>query len=95
MGMKVLPKRSGEYLFEIIMRRHEVKSTMMTSDRPLAEWGKLIGDVASASAILDRFLNHAELLQITGRSYRMGNREKEPKDTKAPTGSAADEKRRS
>lgn len=92
MGMKVLPKRSGEYLFEIIMRRHEVKSTMMTSNRPLEEWGKLIGDVASASAILDRFLHHAELIQITGRSYRLGNREKSPKDTKAPTGSAADEK---
>ena len=35
MGMKALPKRSGEYLFEIIMRRHEVRSTMMTSNRPL------------------------------------------------------------
>jgi DNA replication protein DnaC len=92
MGMKVLPKRSGEYLFEIVMRRHEVKSTMMTSNRPLEEWGKLIGDVAIASAILDRFLHHAELIQITGRSYRLGNREKSPKDTKAPTGSAADEK---
>ncbi len=51
MGMKQLPKRSGEYLFEIIMRRHELKSTMMTSNRPLADWGKLIGDVPSATAI--------------------------------------------
>lgn len=92
MGMKQLPKRSGEYLFEIVMRRHEVKSTLMTSNRPLEEWGKLIGDVASASAILDRFLHHAELIQITGRSYRLENREKAPKETKAPTGSAADEK---
>ena len=47
MGMKVLPKRSGEYLFEIVMRRHEVKATVMTSNRPLEEWGKLIGDVAT------------------------------------------------
>jgi DNA replication protein DnaC len=92
MGMKQLPKRSGEYLFEIVMRRHEVKSTLMTSNRPLEEWGKLIGDVASAAAILDRFLHHAELVQITGRSYRLENREKAPKETKAPTGSAADEK---
>ncbi|MHB8954545.1 MAG: IS21-like element helper ATPase IstB [Pirellulaceae bacterium] len=92
MGMKQLPKRSGEYLFEIVMRRHEVKSTLMTSNRPLEEWGKLVGDVASASAILDRFLHHAELIQITGRSYRLENREKAPKETKAPTGSAADEK---
>jgi DNA replication protein DnaC len=71
MGMKQLPKRSGEYLFEIIMRRHEVRSTMMTSNRPLEDWGKLLGDVPSAAAILDRFLHHAEVIQITGRSYRL------------------------
>ena len=45
MGMKQLPKRSGEYLFEIIMRRYETRSTMMTSNRPLEDWGKLVGDV--------------------------------------------------
>jgi len=38
MGIKHLPKRSGEYLFEIVMRRHELKSTMMTSNRPLEDW---------------------------------------------------------
>ena len=62
MGMKQLPKRSGEYLFEIIMRRYENRSTMMTSNRPLEDWGKLIGDVPSATAILDRFLHHAEII---------------------------------
>lgn len=71
MGIKQLPKRSGEYLFEIIMRRYENKSTMMTSNRPLEDWGKLIGDVPSATAILDRFLHHAEIITITGRSYRL------------------------
>jgi DNA replication protein DnaC len=91
MGMKQLPKRSGEYLFEIILRRHEVKSTLMTSNRPLEDWGKLLGDVPSATAILDRFLHHAEMIQITGKSYRLENREKGSKDTKAPTGSPADE----
>jgi DNA replication protein DnaC len=39
MGMKQLPKQSGEYLFEIIMRRYETRSTMMTSNRPLEDWG--------------------------------------------------------
>jgi len=72
MGMKQLPKRSGEYLFEIIMRRHELKSTMMTSNRPLEDWGKLLGDVPTATAILDRLLEAAEIIQITGKSYRMG-----------------------
>lgn len=73
MGMKQLPKRSGEYLFEIIMRRYETRSTVMTSNRPLEDWGKLIGDVPSATAILDRFLHHAEVVSITGRSYRLRN----------------------
>lgn len=73
MGIKKLPKQSGEYLFEIIMRRHELRSTIMTSNRPLDEWGKLIGDVPTATAILDRLLQKAQVIQITGRSYRLKN----------------------
>jgi DNA replication protein DnaC len=78
MGMKQLPNKSGEFLFEIIMRRYELKSTMMTSNRPVEDWGKLIGDVPAAAAILDRFLHHAELIEITGKSYRDPNRDKKP-----------------
>ena len=74
MGIKQLPRRSGECLFEIILRRYETRSTMMTSNRPLEDWGKLLGDVPSATAILDRFLHHAEILSITGRSYRLKDR---------------------
>jgi DNA replication protein DnaC len=94
MGMKHLPKRAGEYLFEVVMRRYEVRSTMMTSNRPLEDWGKLLGDVPSATAILDRFLHHAEVIQISGRSYRLrsaGPHGKallaEAKPAKAPIGS--------
>ena len=58
------------------MRRYETRSTMMTSNRPLEDWGKLIGDVPSATAILDRFLHHAEIITITGRSYRLRNRQR-------------------
>ena len=93
MGMKQLPKRSGEYLFEIIMRRYETRSTMMTSNRPLEDWGKLQGDVPSATAILDRFLHHAEVVQMNGRSYRLKDRPgassegpQGPKPAKAPPG---------
>jgi DNA replication protein DnaC len=71
MGMKHLPKRSGEYLFEIIMRRHELRAMMMTSNRPIEDWGKLIGDVPAATAILDRFLQNAEVIEVKGKSYRM------------------------
>jgi DNA replication protein DnaC len=96
MGMKQLPKRSGEYLFEIIMRRYETRSTVMTSNRPLEDWGKLIGDVPSATAILDRFLHHAEIIQITGKSYRLRNQTGQAQDpsegskpANAPPGSDA------
>jgi DNA replication protein DnaC len=71
MGLKSLPKHSAEYLLEVIMRRYENRSTIMTSNRPIDEWGKLLGDVPSASAILDRFLHHAQTIAITGRSYRL------------------------
>lgn len=84
MGMKQLPKRSGEYLFEIIMRRYENRSTMMTSNRPLEDWGKLIGDVPSATAILDRFLHHAEMITITGGSYRLRNKQTDKKAARQP-----------
>jgi DNA replication protein DnaC len=74
MGLKRLPANSGEYLFEVIMRRYETRSTIMTSNRPIEEWGKLIGDVPSATAILDRVLHHAEIINITGKSYRLKDR---------------------
>jgi DNA replication protein DnaC len=84
MGMKQLPKKSGEYLFEIIMRRYEIRSTMMTSNRPLEDWGKLIGDVPAATAILDRFLHHAEVIAITGKSYRLRHRADDPSGAAKP-----------
>ncbi|HSW44546.1 MAG TPA: IS21-like element helper ATPase IstB [Phycisphaerae bacterium] len=84
MGMKQLPKRSGEYLFEIIMRRHENRSTIMTTNRPLEDWGKLIGDVPAATAILDRFLQHTETITITGKSYRLRNNGKDEPDKSRP-----------
>ena len=71
MGLKVLPPKSGEILLEIVMRRYENRSTFMTSNRPIDDWGKLLCDVPAASAILDRLLHHAEIIPITGRSYRL------------------------
>lgn len=71
MGLKQLPKHSGEYLLEVVMRRYENRSTLMTSNRPLEDWGKLLCDVPTAGAILDRFLHHAITLAISGRSYRV------------------------
>jgi DNA replication protein DnaC len=88
MGLKSLPKHSAEYLLEVVMRRYENRSTIMTSNRPIEEWGKLLGDVPSASAILDRFLHHAQTIAITGRSYRLKDQAavsgKEPKNKTEP-----------
>jgi len=81
-GLKQLPKNSGEYLFEVIMRRYENRSTIMTSNRPLEEWGKLLGDVPTAGAILDRFLHHAQVVAITGRSYRLKDQSVAAKEDK-------------
>ena len=100
MGLKSLPKHSAEYLLEVIMRRYENRSTIMTSNRPIDEWGKLLGDVPSASAILDRFLHHAQTIAITGRSYRLkdqvppaGKEGKKsiPKSNEPPTAGSASE----
>ena len=78
------------------MRRYETRSTMMTSNRPLEDWGKLLGDAPGASAILDRFLHHAELVQMTGRSYRLRHQAtasldgiEDSKPAIAPSGSVA------
>ena len=90
MGVKQLPKHAGECLFEIVMRRYETKSTMMTSNRPLEDWGKLLGDVPAATAILDRFLHHAEIVTITGRSYRLKDRASQVPDKPKDKGKGKD-----
>jgi DNA replication protein DnaC len=96
MGIKQLPRHSGGCLFEIIMRRYETKSTMMTSNRPLEDWGKLLGDVPAATAILDRFLHHAEIITMTGRSYRLKDKAtKEADKPKEPMKDDPDKETRS
>ena len=82
MGLKDLPAKSGEILLEIILRRHETRSTLMTSNRPIEDWGKLLGDVPAASAILDRLLSRADIIPMTGRSHRLAQKISEPKPNK-------------
>jgi DNA replication protein DnaC len=67
---KQLPKHSGEYLLEVVMRRYENRSMLITSNRPLEDWGKLFQDVPVATAILDRLLHHSRIITFEGRSYR-------------------------
>jgi len=70
LGMRKLPPAAAEDLLEIIMRRYERASTMLTSNRPVDDWGKLLGDNAAVSALLDRLLHHAHLLKCGPRSWR-------------------------
>jgi DNA replication protein DnaC len=69
-GMRKLPPTATEDLLEIIMRRYERASTVVTSNRPVEEWGKLLGDVAAVTAMLDRMLHHGHVLQCGPRSWR-------------------------
>ena len=74
LGMKHLPPTAAEDLLEIVVRRYEKGAIIMTTNRPLEDWGQVLGDTAAAGAILDRFLHHAEVIRLQGRSYRMHNR---------------------
>lgn len=69
-GMRKLPLTAAEDLLEIIMRRYERASTLLTSNRPVEDWGKLLGDVAAVSAMLDRLLHHGHVLKCGPRSWR-------------------------
>jgi DNA replication protein DnaC len=70
LGMRKLPLTAAEDLLEIIMRRYERASTIVTSNRPVDDWGKLLGDAAAVSAMLDRLLHHGHLLKCGPRSWR-------------------------
>jgi DNA replication protein DnaC len=69
-GMRKLPMTAAEDLLEIVMRRYERASTLLTSNRPVEDWGKLLGDVAAVSAMLDRLLHHGHILKCGPRSWR-------------------------
>jgi DNA replication protein DnaC len=69
-GMRKLPHTAAEDLLEIVMRRYERASTLLTSNRPVEDWGKLLGDVAAVSAMLDRLLHHGHVLKCGPRSWR-------------------------
>jgi DNA replication protein DnaC len=70
LGMRKLPASAAEDLLELVMRRYERSSTVLTSNRPVEDWGKLLGDNAAVSAMLDRLLHHAHVLKCGPRSYR-------------------------
>jgi DNA replication protein DnaC len=70
LGMRKLPTSAAEELLEIVMRRYERASTLLTSNRPVEDWGKLLGDTAAVTAMLDRLLHHGHVLKCGPRSWR-------------------------
>jgi hypothetical protein len=72
LGMRKLPMTAAEDLLEIVMRRYERASTLLTSNRPVDDWGKLLGDSAAVTAMLDRLLHHGHVLKC---GYRVLYRE--------------------
>ena len=71
-GMRKLPHTAAEDLLEIIMRRYERASTLLTSNRPVEDWGKLLGDAAAVTAMLDRLLHHGHVLKCGPKSGASG-----------------------
>ena len=69
-GMRKLPLTAAEDLLEIVMRRYERASTLLTSNRVVEDWGKLLGDTAAVGAMLDRLLHHGHVLKCGPKSWR-------------------------
>lgn len=69
-GMRKLPQTAAEDLLEIVMRRYERASTLLTSNRPVEDWGKLLSDVAAVGSMLDRLLHHGHVLKFGPKSWR-------------------------
>ena len=70
-GMRKLPPQTAEDLLEIFHRRYNLGATIIATNRPIEDWGKILGDNAATSAILDRFMHNIHLITINGRSYRL------------------------
>ena len=81
-GMKKLGPAAAEDLLEVVVRRHEIGSIVVTTNRPTEDWGKFLGDAPAATAILDRFLAHAEIVKMDGKSYRLHTRARQKSSTK-------------
>ncbi len=85
LGMRKLPANAAEELLEIVMRRYERTSTILTSNRPLDDWPQLFGDTPAVAAFLDRLMHHSHLIEIRGKSYRLHEHSLSARHRKAKT----------
>ena len=69
-GFLPLDDESSNLIFQLLSKRYEKLSTIITTNKPLSQWGEVFGDSVLANAILDRLVHHSYIFNITGRSYR-------------------------
>ncbi len=86
LGMRRLPATAAEDLLEVFTRRYETGAILVSSNRPVEDWGQVLGDTAAAGALLDRFLHHAEIIRLQGRSWRVFDRQRRRSTTSSPDG---------
>ena len=71
LGYLPFEPNAAHLFFQLVSRRYERGSMLITSNRSVGEWGTVFGDAVVATAILDRLLHHSHVFHITGPSYRM------------------------
>ncbi len=81
LGMRRLPPSAAEDLLEVFTRRYETGAILVSSNRPIEDWGQVLGDTAAAGTLLDRFLHHAEIIRLQGRSWRVFDRQRRRRST--------------
>ena len=69
--LRKLPPNAGDELADLIMSRYEKSSTLITSNRDIDDWTKLLGDAVIVTPLLDRLMHHGHLLKFTGKSWRL------------------------
>jgi DNA replication protein DnaC len=69
--LRRLPAQAGDELADVLMSRYEKAATIITSNRPLDDWPKLLGDAVVVTPLLDRLMHHGHLLKFEGKSWRL------------------------
>ena len=71
MGFLTIDREGANLLFQLINKRYENHSTIVTTNKTFGKWKEIFGDVTLANAILDRLLHHSHIININGKSYRL------------------------
>jgi DNA replication protein DnaC len=83
-GYMQLDRESAELLFQLVCKRYETGSIILTSNKFFSDWGELLSDTVIATAMLDRLLHHAHVINIRGDTYRLKDRQKTGVQTVPP-----------